>query len=157
MGHDFTLALADEQATLHSAASLAPCLRAGLAIYLHGQLGAGKTTWVRGLLRGLGYHGKVKSPSYSLLEPYQLDTLPYAVFHFDCYRFQDAQEWHAAGFRECFNPHSVCLVEWPEQAGDVLPPADIDITLSHDGASRVCQLHSNSALGQQCLHAWQPT
>ncbi len=153
MATDFTLALADEQATLQCAARLAQGLRAGLAIYLHGDLGAGKTTLVRGVLQALGYHGKVKSPSYSLLELYEDIGLPYAIYHFDLYRFQDEQEWHAAGFREYFNAHSVCFVEWPEKAGHLLPPPDIAISLSHQATGRSCRMQAHSQLGAQCLNA----
>jgi tRNA threonylcarbamoyladenosine biosynthesis protein TsaE len=153
MATDFTLALADEQATLQCAARLAQGLRAGLAIYLHGDLSAGKTTLVRGVLQALGYHGKVKSPSYSLLELYEDIGLPYAIYHFDLYRFQDEQEWHAAGFREYFNAHSVCFVEWPEKAGHLLPPPDIAISLSHQATGRSCRMQAHSQLGAQCLNA----
>lgn len=154
MSSDFTLALADEQATLECAAKLAAKLIPGLAIYLHGNLGAGKTTFVRGVLNALGYQGKVKSPTYTLVEPYEQASLPFPVFHFDLYRFQDEEEWHASGFREYFNPRSVCFVEWPEKAGKLIPAADIDIYLQHQAQGRSLRIHSNTQLGKQCLSAW---
>ena len=92
----------------------------GLTVHLHGELGAGKTTLVRGLLRGLGHPGRVKSPSYALVEPYALSKLN--LYHFDFYRFKDQSEWLSSGFREHFNPESLCVVEWPERAGELLPP-----------------------------------
>lgn len=154
MSSDFTLALADEQATLECAAKLAAKLIPGLAIYLHGNLGAGKTTFVRGVLNALGYQGKVKSPTYTLVELYEQASLPFPVFHFDLYRFQDEEEWHASGFRDYFNPHSVCFVEWPEKAGKLIPAADIDIRLSHLDEGRAMQIHTNTELGKQCLSTW---
>lgn len=120
-----TQILNDEAATLVFASQLAKQLRPGQVIYLHGDLGAGKTTLVRGILHALGHVGKVKSPTYNIVEPY---TLPLAqINHFDLYRFQDPNEWEAAGFRDEFNAHSICLVEWPEKAADLLPQADMDI------------------------------
>jgi len=132
-------------------ARLARALRGGLAIWLQGNLGAGKTTLVRGLLRGLGYEGKVKSPTYTLVEPYVISGL--YLYHFDLYRFVDAEEWEAAGFRDYFNAQSVCLIEWPEKAGDLLPPADIEIALEPSGAGRTAILTAGTELGKQCLNA----
>src|SRR5436190_2239751 len=119
--------LPDESDTLAFGAALAPALAPGLVIYLSGELGAGKTTLARGVLRGLGHAGKVKSPSYTLVEPYTFSRL--YLYHFDFYRFTDPRELGEAGFREYFNPASVCLVEWPEKAAGVVSPADLRITL----------------------------
>lgn len=141
MTNYFTQFLTDEAATLQAARQLAAHCHPGQVIYLHGDLGAGKTTLVRGMLQALGHSGKVKSPTYTLVEPYAL--APFTVYHFDLYRFQDAEEWEAAGFREYFNPSSVCLVEWPERASAVLPLADIDIQLEILPSGR--QLHVRSA------------
>lgn len=132
-------------------ARLAKALHGGLAIWLQGNLGAGKTTLVRGLLRGLGYEGKVKSPTYTLVEPYVISGL--YLYHFDLYRFVDPEEWEAAGFRDYFNAQSVCLIEWPEKAGDLLPPADIEIALEPSGAGRTATLTARTELGKQCLNA----
>lgn len=130
-------------------ARLAKALQGGLTIWLTGNLGAGKTTLVRGLLRGLGYEGKVKSPTYTLVEPYVISGL--YLYHFDLYRFVDPEEWEAAGFRDYFNEQSVCLVEWPDKAGDLLPPADIEIALAPSGSGRSAVLSAGTEQGKQCL------
>ena len=149
MRNDITLDLADEAATLALGARLSKVVGAGMAIYLHGNLGAGKTTLVRGLLHAMGHVGKVKSPTYTLVEPYTLGQL--TVYHFDLYRFADPEEWDEAGFRDYFNPLSLCLVEWPEQAGDLLPPPDIDIRISPQADGRKASLIANTTAGMQCL------
>jgi len=158
MTHDITIKLADEAATLKCGAEIAKVLVPGLSIYLHGDLGAGKTTWVRGLLHQLGHTGKVKSPTYTLVEPYQVslsgDLLN--VYHFDLYRFTDPEEWDAAGFRDYFNASSLCLVEWPEQAGELLPAADIELFLQPYKDGRKLTLHSNSAIGGAMLTRFNP-
>jgi tRNA threonylcarbamoyladenosine biosynthesis protein TsaE len=146
-----TLNLSDEAATMALGARLAEALHGGLAIWLKGNLGAGKTTLVRGLLRGLGYEGKVKSPTYTLVEPYVISGL--YLYHFDLYRFVDPEEWEAAGFRDYFNAQSVCLIEWPEKAGDLLPPADMEIALEPSGAGRTATLTARTELGEKCLNA----
>ena len=159
MGQDITpssinrLALSVEQATLEAGADFGLCLQAGINVYLHGNLGVGKTTFTRGVLRGLSFSGKVKSPTYTLVEPYQLMVNQAAVdfYHFDLYRFADEEEWEAAGFREYFNPHSICLVEWPDKAGDLIPQADIDVYLSLAGEGRFLELKANTTVGKQCL------
>ena len=124
----FTLELADEAATLEAGRQFARQLSAGMTIYLHGDLGAGKTTFVRGVLQGLGYQGKVKSPTYTLVEPYAFDGLN--LYHFDLYRFVDEYEWDEAGFSEYFNATSVCMVEWPQKAGTLLPAPAVDVALT---------------------------
>ena len=141
--------LSDEAATLALGAALGRSLEPGLAIHLRGDLGAGKTTLVRGVLRGLGWEGPVKSPTYTLLELYEVSRL--LLHHFDFYRFREPQEWSDAGFRETFNGRTVSLIEWPEKAGDLLPPPDVDIVLESSGAGRNASLHSHSARGQKCL------
>ncbi len=146
--------LPDENATLALGAALAHGLEPGLSVFLRGELGAGKTTLVRGALRGLGFTGRVKSPSYTLVELYAVSRLE--LHHFDFYRFQDPREWTEAGFRETFNGQSVCLVEWPEKAAGMLPPPDVDITLQIQDSGRVASLHANSPAGQRCLDAARP-
>ncbi len=146
---EFTLHLKDEDATLALGARIAAVLTPGLTLWLHGDLGAGKTTLSRGLLRGLGFAGKVKSPTYTLVEPYVISGLN--LYHFDLYRFIDPEEWDAAGFREYFNPQSICLVEWPEKAQGLLPKPDIEIRLAIDGAGRAASLTAYSEQGTQCV------
>lgn len=149
MAQEFTRILKDEAATLALGAALACIVRPGLTIYLHGDLGAGKTTLVRALLGALGHAGKVKSPTYTLVEPYLIADMP--VYHFDLYRFNDAEEWESAGFRDYFNAQSLCLVEWPQRASALLPAADIDVSLSLAGEGREVGLTANSGPGRQCL------
>jgi tRNA threonylcarbamoyladenosine biosynthesis protein TsaE len=157
MTHDITLQLADEQATLKLGKDLARSLLPGVNVYLHGDLGAGKTTLVRGALNGLGFVGKVKSPTYTLVEPYQVQVNKTIinVYHFDLYRFMDEEEWDAAGFRDYFNPHSVCLIEWPDKAGSLIPQADIDVYLELNGEGRIARLIGNTTAGKACLERYQ--
>ncbi len=144
-----TIHLNDEAATLALGARLARSIMPGLHIVLHGDLGAGKTTLVRGLLRALGHAGAVKSPSYSLVEPYALPDMTFN--HFDLYRFRDESEWHDNGFGDYFGPTSVCAVEWPEKAADLLPPADLDISLVPRGSGRDACIKADTAAGGRCL------
>src|SRR5688572_19776887 len=112
------LSLPAAEATERLGAALARGAEAGRVLHLRGELGAGKTTVVRGLLRALGYGGRVKSPTYTLVEPYAISKLH--LYHFDFYRFKDRTEWLSSGFREYFNDAALCLVEWPERAGGLL-------------------------------------
>jgi len=143
------LHLADELATLALGANLAPALRPGMSIHLCGELGAGKTTFARGLLRALGYEGKVKSPTYSLVELYTVSRLH--LYHFDFYRFDSPRAWQDSGFREHFNDASVCLVEWPEKAGAALPRPDLRLTLAPAARGRDVTLEAFTEAGRQCL------
>jgi tRNA threonylcarbamoyladenosine biosynthesis protein TsaE len=157
-------ALADEAATLAFGARCAQSLAAlhaaragfpGLQIQLLGELGAGKTTLVRAMLRALGHGGRVKSPTYTLVEPYTLE-LPggeLIVYHFDLYRFSDPREWIDAGFREYFNAGAVCIVEWPQQAGGLLGVPDLVFALRMDGSGRSLQARAYSELGNACLES----
>ncbi|MBM3372657.1 MAG: tRNA (adenosine(37)-N6)-threonylcarbamoyltransferase complex ATPase subunit type 1 TsaE [Betaproteobacteria bacterium] len=151
--HKLRLHLAAEPDTLDLGRRLAGALQPGLVIHLRGDLGAGKTTLARGLLRGLGYEGRVKSPTFTLLEPYKFSRLN--LYHFDFYRFLDPEELADAGFREYFNPQSVCLIEWPEKAPD-LPPADLDIILEPAPAGRAVKLTAQTEIGRRCLDSMQP-
>lgn len=128
---------------------LAQSLQAGTTVYLYGDLGAGKTTLVRGLLHAAGHQGKVKSPTYTLVEPYEIANKMF--YHFDLYRFNDEEEWEAAGFRDHFNQNTICLVEWPEKAGNLIPYADVEIHLAPDAEGRVVNLKSNTEIGTECL------
>lgn len=145
------LSLADEHATETLGARLAATLRPGLCVYLEGELGTGKTTLVRGCLRALGYAGRVKSPSYSLVEPYALSKL--SLYHFDFYRLREPTEWLDAGFRDYFNDVSVCLVEWPRMAGERLPPPDLRIALNHlpHASGRQARIEALSPQGRAML------
>jgi tRNA threonylcarbamoyladenosine biosynthesis protein TsaE len=143
------LKLADDAATLRLGAALAAGVGPGHVVHLRGDLGAGKTTLVRGLLQALGHVGRVKSPTYTLVEPYTLSRLDF--YHFDFYRFRDKDEWLASGFREYFNPASACFVEWPERAGDLLPPPDLEIRLEIAGDSRRALLEACSPAGRSWL------
>lgn len=152
--------LPDEASTLALGALIARAIEPGLTLYLSGELGAGKTTFVRGLLRELGFDGRVKSPTYALVELYVISTLN--LYHFDFYRFRDPEEWHEAGFRDLFSPTNICLVEWPEKARDLLPTPDLNLMLNavqigqiDENESRRATLIANTALGQKVLSTLQ--
>jgi tRNA threonylcarbamoyladenosine biosynthesis protein TsaE len=148
------LDLPDEAATLALGAALAPTLHPGLVITLEGDLGAGKTTLVRGLLRSLGYANKVKSPTYTLVEVHVVSGLN--LYHFDFYRFNEPEEYLDAGLDEYFQGDGVCLVEWPDKAGTYMPPPDLRVCLSvfgrGDAAGRKAELSAFSAQGATCLN-----
>ena len=144
--------LPDEDATLAFGTALSAALEPGMVVHLSGDLGAGKTTLARGVLRGLGYRGKVHSPTFTLVEAYEFSRL--YLYHFDFYRFGDPSELDDAGFREYFNPQSVCLVEWPEKAPG-LPPPDLDVALHVEGGGRTVAIHALSEVGKRCLTCLQ--
>lgn len=146
-----TRSLPDETATLALGGALAPHLQPGLVITLEGDLGAGKTTLVRGLLRALGYGNKVKSPTYTLVEVHVVSGLN--LYHFDFYRFNEPEEYLDAGLDEYFQGDGVCLVEWPDKAGTYLPRPDLRICLSIDGEARRVDLHAFSEQGRACLNS----
>ncbi|MBJ1827681.1 tRNA (adenosine(37)-N6)-threonylcarbamoyltransferase complex ATPase subunit type 1 TsaE [Neisseria meningitidis] len=141
--------LADEAATLDLGEAWSSRLNAPLVIYLEGDLGAGKTTLTRGILRGLGHRGPVKSPTYAIVESYPLK--PFTLHHFDLYRFATPEEWEDAGLDELFSANSICLIEWPQQGGEFTPPADITATLTHDGDGRKCLLTAHTERGREGL------
>lgn len=143
--------MADEAATLALGASLGAGLAPGLVIYLEGDLGAGKTTLVRGLLRGLGDTGLVKSPTYTLVELHVVSGLD--LYHFDFYRFNQAEEYLDAGLDEYFSGKGICLVEWPDRAAPYLPPPDLRVHLTVRGSGRAAVLFAGSERGRQCLTA----
>jgi tRNA threonylcarbamoyladenosine biosynthesis protein TsaE len=143
------LSLPDEAATLALGASLAPGVGPGRVLHLRGPLGAGKTTLVRGLLRALGYAGRVRSPTYTVVEPYEVSSLH--LYHFDFFRFDDRTEWLSTSFREYFNSASACIVEWPERAGERLSPPDLEVTLQIDGLARRAAIASRTPAGAAWL------
>jgi tRNA threonylcarbamoyladenosine biosynthesis protein TsaE len=145
--------LADESATLMLGSDIAALLRPGLTVLLEGNLGAGKTTLARGILRGLGYSGKVKSPTYNLVELYKFSRLYF--YHFDFYRFNNPVEWEEAGFREYFNSESVCLVEWPQKAAGLLPAADLIFFLNIFDGGREVRIRAATDEGKRCLKELQ--
>lgn len=150
----------DEAACAASATALARCEALDDAfIALDGALGAGKSTFVRHLLRALGVAGRIKSPSYAVLEPHegQLHGRPLAISHFDFYRFDDPREWLDAGFRELFAAPGLKLAEWPGKAEGVLPPADLALQISTaDDDSRRVAAEARTPRGQALLQAWAP-
>lgn len=150
------LLLPDESATHAFAQSLAAQPAIGRAfITLRGDLGAGKTTLVRHLLRALGVRGRIKSPSYAVVETYELPA--FQAWHLDFFRFTTPQEWIDAGLRDIFAGPGLKLVEWPEKAGPSLPPADLAIALQvlPDG-SRALTLHAHTDIGAALLQTCQP-
>ena len=126
-----------------------------LNIALIGDLGAGKTTFARYLIQGMGHLGKVKSPTYTLCEPYLINQnqQSHIVYHFDLYRMRSPLEWQEAGFTEYFDVPGLCLVEWPEKAENTLPPFDLQMALTAGDAEseRVITIQANSAAGEQLL------
>jgi len=141
--------LADESATVALAQRLAERLRPGMVIFLHGDLGAGKTTLVRGMMNALGYAGRIKSPTYTLVEPYHINGLD--LRHFDLYRLHDEAEWETAGFRDEFDGHNIFLIEWPERARGLIPKADIEITFKILPHGRNIDIKGNTPSGRECL------
>ena len=153
-----TRLLADDAATRALGHAVGSNLRPGMVLYLRGDLGAGKTTFARGVLSALGFSGKVKSPTFSLLESYELSSL--YLYHFDFYRFDETgiadpakrdAAWAGSGFRECFGRQAICLVEWPERAGSGLPAADLTLELTPHERGRNAVLQAYTEAGKRCL------
>ncbi len=128
---------------------LAHCSDSNIVIYLHGDLGSGKTTLTRGFLRGLGYLGNVKSPTYTLVEPYFLE--PYTVYHFDLYRLIDPEELEYLGIRDYLEPHVICLIEWAERGQGYMPPADLECFLNYQKEGRTVDIVAKTARGQALI------
>ncbi len=142
----------DEDAMLAWTHDHAQLLKPGLVVHLHGDLGMGKTTLSRGLIQGLGHNGKVKSPTYTLVEPYELGTLK--LYHFDLYRLADPEELEFMGVRDYFAHDTVCLIEWPEKGAGILPDADMDILIEPWQQGRQLTLSAHTDKGQAQLSAW---
>jgi tRNA threonylcarbamoyladenosine biosynthesis protein TsaE len=150
-GSTLTLHLPDEAAAGQFGQRLAPLLAPGMVVWLDGDLGAGKTTVVRALLRALGHSGPVKSPTYTLVEIYVISRIYW--YHFDFYRFNFPEEFLDAGFAEYFRDDAVCLVEWPEKAAGYLPQADLVVRLRFAEEGRRLAVVECSEEGKKCLIA----
>lgn len=139
--------LEDDTSTLELGACVARLCRAPLVIHLRGELGAGKTTFARGLIRALGHSGRVKSPTFSLQESYIIENT--RLFHFDLYRIQDPGELEFIGIRDAAGEaDAICLIEWPERGEGAIPKADIEFAFRHAGDGRQVDFHGRSARGR---------
>lgn len=142
--------LGDAEATVAMGQQLAQASQGPLVIHLRGDLGAGKTTLSRGVITGFGHNGKVKSPTYTLVEPYHLPSR--TVYHFDLYRLADPEELEFMGIRDYFADNTLCLVEWPERGGDLLKAADLAIELRYHNEQRIITITALTDAGQQVVH-----
>jgi tRNA threonylcarbamoyladenosine biosynthesis protein TsaE len=142
---EVTHTVPDEGAMVALGDKLAFVLRGGLTVYLNGDLGMGKTTLARGIVQALGHEGAVKSPTYTLVEPYEFEGL--TVYHFDLYRLGAAEELEFMGIRDYFGPHSLALVEWPERGQGILPPGDLVITMEREGLGRSVTITGATSAG----------
>jgi tRNA threonylcarbamoyladenosine biosynthesis protein TsaE len=145
----FTAPDSDAQEAIGRA--LATALAGRGIVYLHGELGAGKTTLTRGILRGYGHTGNVKSPTYTLVEPYELDGL--TAFHFDLYRLTDPEELELLGIRDYCRPDTLSIIEWPERGHPFLPPADLTITIRTHADGRELEFVAHNNKGEAVITA----
>ncbi len=149
-----TLTLADEAATLALGQALACHITPPLVIHLHGELGAGKTTLTRGLVQALGHTGAVKSPTYTLVEPYELAGMQ--VYHFDLYRLSDPEELEFMGIRDYFADNTLALVEWPSKGVGILPGADLKVEMAYRPTGRQATLSGLTERGEGVIKELQP-
>lgn len=152
-GLTHTIELADERATVAFGQCLGQCLQGGEVVTLDGTLGAGKTTLCRGVLMAWGHEGRVKSPTYTLVEPYVLAGR--AVYHFDLYRLGHPEELEFIGIRDYFDDHSLALIEWPERGAGVLPEADLTIEILLQGDGRTLSIRAETESGKRVLERVQ--
>lgn len=145
--NDGVVRLADEAAMVAFGERLSRLAQEGGIIFLHGDLGMGKTTLCRGVLRARGHKGAVKSPTYTLVEPY--DTPQGKVYHFDLYRLSDPEELEYLGIRDYLDGEALSLIEWPERGEGILPAADLEISIAVDGTGRRLIWQYNTEKGRQ--------
>ena len=143
--------LTSDTDTVHWGEKVGHALAGRGIVYLYGELGAGKTTFCRGILRSYAYLGSVKSPTYTIIEPYELASA--RIFHFDLYRLMQADEWHNLGAEAYFSGQAICLVEWPQRAAEYLPPGDLAITLVYAQEGRKMEIKALSDYGRKIVKA----
>lgn len=148
-----TFELIDESATVNMGTTIANIIKndikKGLVVYLNGDLGAGKTTLTRGFVQAMGHKGNVKSPTYTLVEPYELDE--WNVYHFDLYRLGDPEELEFMGIRDYFNETSCCFVEWPEKGEGVLAKPDLIVNMEYVGTQRKITFDAKTTVAEQLI------
>ncbi|NRP09664.1 MULTISPECIES: tRNA (adenosine(37)-N6)-threonylcarbamoyltransferase complex ATPase subunit type 1 TsaE [unclassified Marinobacterium] len=152
MTQSISWSLADEAETIAAGALISRAMSSGV-LFLHGNLGMGKTTLARGVIQSLGHQGAVKSPTYTLVEPYEFDDR--RVYHFDLYRLGDPEELEYMGIRDYFENSSLCLVEWSEKGEGFLPAADLDLFLEPEDLGRKITIFARTELGQSTVQRLQ--
>lgn len=152
MTQSISWSLADEAETIAAGALISRAMSSGV-LFLHGNLGMGKTTLARGVIQSLGHQGAVKSPTYTLVEPYEFDDR--RVYHFDLYRLGDPEELEYMGIRDYFENSSLCLVEWSEKGEGFLPAADLDLFLEPEALGRKITILARTELGQSTVQRLQ--